>query len=116
RPRPRAKRLRGTRCRRSQNRPGLSRPAIECLEGRVLLCAGDAVKWSFGDTVTNDYTLSAVSSPDANLGTVGAHDPTLHLDIGTRYTVTIADRFDHPLQIIAKGATAFDDRVLLTQS
>src|SRR5947209_10536567 len=89
------------------------------LEPRTLLCDTPTgltnAKWSFGDTLTNAYVLSGYSAPDSNVGPIGALDPSLQLVIGARYAVTVADPIDHPLQIIAKGATAFDDVLLLSQ-
>jgi hypothetical protein len=91
------------------------RPAVEVLEERTLLSGytPPAAKWTFGNAATPDYTLASFSPADANLGALGAHDPTLNLAIGTRYTVTIADPYDHPFQVVARGTTAFSDVVLL---
>jgi hypothetical protein len=97
--------------------------AVESLEPRIMLngdaispATDDVVKWTFGDTQNNLYVLSSYSPQDANLGPIGALDPALDLVIGTRYSVTVTSYPHHPLEIIAAGATPFDDVVLLAQA
>ncbi len=108
--------------RRLRQQPARRQLSVEPLEGRILLHGADPVanqveiKWSFGDTVLNDYVLTSFSAQDANLGPIGGLQPAIRLVIGTRYTVTVSDPVSHPLQLIAKGATAFDDVVLLSQN
>ncbi len=85
------------------------------LEQRTLLCDPGWVKWTFGADQSNNYVLSSYSAFDANVGPLNAVDPNLQLVIGARYTVTVVDPYDHPLQIIAKGATAENDVLLLSQ-
>jgi hypothetical protein len=99
------------------------KPSVELLEGRVLLhsqylTAADLVeiKWTFGDSALNDYVLTSFSPQDANLGPIGGRQPTLRLVIGSRYSVTVSDPITQPIQIIAKGASPFEDVVLLAQN
>jgi len=94
------------------------------LEDRLLLDGGglaapaadNFVKWTFGDTQNNLYVLKSFSPQDANVGPIGALDPALDLVIGVRYTATIGSFPHHPLELIAGGATPFDDIVLLAQT
>lgn len=69
--------------------------------------------WTFGAIGTSDYRLDAVSSTDIFAGALPANDPTLNLTIGKRYQATVAA--GHPLAILAKGASAAADTVLLVQ-
>jgi hypothetical protein len=43
-----------------------------------------------------------------------ADNPTINLELGQRYEVTVLNEEDHPFQVIAKGATVNDDVVLLS--
>jgi hypothetical protein len=63
----------------------------------------------------DDGILGGVGDPSANIGQVGEPDPPIRLTIGARVLVNTADWFTDPLEIIAKGANAFDDRILLAQ-
>jgi hypothetical protein len=71
--------------------------------------------WTFTDDGFSNYILLSVSSPDVYSGIIPANDPTLNLRLGKRYSVTVVNYSIHPLQILAKGATALDDLVLLSQ-
>lgn len=93
------------------------------LAGIVFTAAGTAQAQSdFQITLDNDgnldYTLtdsSAVSSPLVYDGGFPVNDPTLNLIVGKRYEFTIVNFVPHPLDILAKGASAGDDVVLLSQ-
>ena len=77
---------------------------------------GSVIKWTFGDTQNNLYVLKSFSPRDANVGPIGALDPAVNLVIGDRYTAIITSFPHHPLELIAGGATPFDDIVLLAQT
>jgi glucose/arabinose dehydrogenase len=74
------------------------------------------VSWEFGASGTFAYVLNSFEPADAGLGTVGASNPTLILRLGQRYTITVADRGMHPLELIARGATSTSDEVLLSMA
>jgi hypothetical protein len=71
--------------------------------------------WTFGSDGTLDYRLTVVSSTDLFSGALPADDPTINLEVGQRYQVTILDPVFHPLEVIAKGASSVNDTVLLAQ-
>jgi len=62
-----------------------------------------------------DYRVTSVSSPDVYSGALPADDPTLNLQVNKRYAFTVVNASAHPFQVIAKGATAAEDVVLLSQ-
>ncbi len=70
-------------------------------------------QWTFGSSGISSYTLNSVSSTRVFDGPVGSANPTLNLIVGNRYEVTVVDSSVHPLQIVALGATAATDTVLL---
>lgn len=73
------------------------------------------VSWTFGNVGNFSYKLDAFSPPEAVLGAaIGAENPTLSLSIGKRYQVTITNYSVHPFEILAKGASAGNDIVLLS--
>ena len=73
------------------------------------------VAWTFGNTGFFSYDLDSFSPASSNLGTVGTSNPDLTLHIGQRYEVTITNPGIHPFEVLAKGGTAVDDVVLLSQ-
>jgi hypothetical protein len=64
----------------------------------------------------DDGTLAGVGDPASDIGEVGDRDPTIRLEVGARCIVTNVDYFSEPLEIVAKGANAFDDVVLLAEN
>jgi hypothetical protein len=60
--------------------------------------------------------LKSFSPQDANVGPIGALDPSLDLVIGVRYTDIIGSFPHHPLELIAGAASPFDDIVILAQT
>jgi glucose/arabinose dehydrogenase len=71
------------------------------------------VEWTFGNIGFQSYVLNSYSPMDANLGTVGEENPTLTLELGKRYLVDVINYGAHPFDVIAKGATAGADTILL---
>jgi hypothetical protein len=74
-----------------------------------------SLEWTFDNEGAGDYKLTAVSSTEIYSGVLPALDPTITLKLGRRYKVDVSDSAAHPIQIIAKGATAGGDIVLLSQ-
>jgi hypothetical protein len=73
-----------------------------------------AVAWTFDNQASQSYILDSFEPNDVALGDVDANDPTLLLYLGERYQVTILDDINHPFEVIAKGASAGLDTVLLS--
>ena len=72
--------------------------------------------WTFGSPSSFGYTLDSYFPSTSGLGTVGpTSNPTLTLQIGKRYQVTVPNFSFHPLEIIAKAPTFSGDVVLLSQ-
>ena len=74
------------------------------------------VRWTFGNVGSSSYRLDAFSPGSANFGPLGVQDPTLPLDEGKRYEVTVINEQAHPLEILAKGDSADQDVVLLSMA
>ena len=72
------------------------------------------VSWTFGNSSFFSYELTSYTPLNADLGTIGNANPTLKLHIGQRYEVKITSYISHPFEVIAKGATAAGDIVLLS--
>jgi glucose/arabinose dehydrogenase len=88
--------------------------AVSCLVCPVVLGQAADVTWTFGNVGFSAYRLDAFTPTAAGLGTVGTQNPTLALQLGTRYQIRIVDFGTHPVEVIAKGASASADRVLLS--
>ena len=78
------------------------------------------ISWTFSTVIAPNgysllYRLSTFSPPEANLGLIGALNPTIPLVVGKRYDITIKDPLLHPFEVIAKSATLTDDTPLLSQ-
>lgn len=72
--------------------------------------------WTFGNVSSSSYRLDAIEPGDTELGAnLGAQDPTLTLQIGKRYQVTVTNFIPHPLEVLAKAASAGADTILLAQ-
>jgi hypothetical protein len=78
--------------------------------------ASHQVAWTFGNAGSASYVLDAFEPSESNLGTIGSEDPTLALQFGQRYQVTIVNAQTHPFEVIAKGDNASGDTVLLSMS
>ncbi|MEN6334166.1 MAG: PQQ-dependent sugar dehydrogenase, partial [Phycisphaerales bacterium] len=72
------------------------------------------VAWTLGNVGFSAYRLDAFTPAAANLGTLGAQNPTLALELGARYQVRVVDFNTHPFEVIAKGTSASADKVLLS--
>ncbi len=77
--------------------------------------ASHDVAWTFGNVGSRSYRLDAFEPDDAGLGAnMGTQNPTLTLQLGKRYQVTVTNYLQHPFEVIAKGSTASNDTVLLS--
>jgi glucose/arabinose dehydrogenase len=75
------------------------------------------VAWTFGNVGFSSYRLDAVAPEDADLGAaIGQEDPTLNLQVGKRYKVTVINYVVHPFEVLAKGSSASRDVVLLSMN
>lgn len=72
------------------------------------------VAWTFGSVGASSYRLDAFDPADADLAPLGSEDPTLPLVLGKRYQVRVVNYTIHPFEVIAKGASASQDAVLLS--
>lgn len=78
--------------------------------------AAPDVSWVFGNAGVVSYTLDSFAPTTSNLGMLGAENPALTLQSGKRYQVTVSNFSSHPFEVIAKGATAAADMVLLSMT
>lgn len=70
--------------------------------------------WTFGNVGSSSYRLDAYDPPATGFGNLGDSDPTLLLELGLRYQVTVTQYQMHPLEILAKASSASQDIVLLS--
>ncbi|MGD2095845.1 MAG: PQQ-dependent sugar dehydrogenase, partial [Phycisphaerales bacterium] len=92
----------------------LSLATVSIFSIGTLQAASHDVEWTFGNVGFQSYRLDSYSPLEANIGTIGAEDPGLTLELGKRYHVTVTNYQVHPFEVIAKGATAGADTVLLS--
>jgi len=85
----------------------------------VLASAASAQTPDFQLTLDNNsfiaYVLTAVSSKKVYAGAVPAENPKLNLIVGKRYSIQVVRPTSHPFQVVAQGAAAASDLVLLAQ-
>ncbi|MCH7920810.1 MAG: hypothetical protein IIC50_22900, partial [Planctomycetes bacterium] len=74
------------------------------------------LRWTFGNVGSSSYRLDSFSPTSARLGSIGSQDPTLPLEVGKRYEITVVNGQVHPLEILAKGNSAGQDVVLLSMA
>jgi hypothetical protein len=74
------------------------------------------VGWTFGNVGSASYRLDAFEPADAGLGaSLGSQDPTLTVQVGKRYQVTVTNFVPHPFEVLSKGSSVGLDRILLAQ-
>ncbi|MCP4258722.1 MAG: CHRD domain-containing protein [Planctomycetes bacterium] len=74
------------------------------------------VAWTFGNVGSSSYRLDFFDPGDAGLGaSLGSQDPTLTVQVGKRYQVTVTNFRPHPFEVLAKGTSPGADTVLLSQ-
>jgi len=74
------------------------------------------LSWTFGNAGSISYRLNNFDPADIEFGEIGAQDPTLPLELGKRYQVTVTNYTFHPFEIIAKSSSPSQDIVLLSMS
>ncbi len=74
------------------------------------------VAWTFGNVGFSAYQLDAFSPGGIDFGALGSENPTLPLELGKRYQVRVTNYTVHPFEVIGKGASASQDRVLLSMA
>ncbi len=74
------------------------------------------VAWTFGNVGSSSYRLDAFDPSDIPFGTIGSQNPTLPLELGKRYQVTVTDYTVHPFEVIASSTSGTSDTVLLSMS
>jgi glucose/arabinose dehydrogenase len=84
---------------------------------RTAVASSHDVAWTFGNVGSSSYRLDAFSPDDAGLeASLGSEDPTLTIQIGKRYQVTVTNFRQHPFEVLAKGSSAGLDIALLSMS
>lgn len=74
------------------------------------------VAWTFGSVDSSSYRLDAVVPDDIGFPPLGSEDPTLPLELGKCYQITVTDPALHPFEVIAKGSSPEQDKVLLSMT
>jgi len=74
------------------------------------------VAWTFGNVGFSSYRLDAFEPGDIDFAPLGAEDPTLPLELGRRYQVTVTNYRAHPFEVLAKGSSPSQDKVLLSMA
>ncbi len=70
--------------------------------------------WTFADQGFEGYRLDAAHPVDLQITAYARANPTLPLEVGQRYQLTVVNYRVFPLEVIAKGASAARDKVLLS--
>jgi glucose/arabinose dehydrogenase len=74
------------------------------------------VAWTFGDEGFTAYRLDAFEPAGIQFALLGSENPTLPLELGQRYQVTVTNHSVHPLEIIGLASSASQDKVLLSMA
>jgi len=74
------------------------------------------IAWTFGDVGMQAYRLDAFEPATLQFPPLGTENPTLPLELGKRYQVKVTGYSFHPLEIVAKGSSPSQDRVLLSMA
>ncbi len=74
------------------------------------------VSWTFGNVDMSAYRLDAYQPAGIEFAPVGTENPTLPLRLGGRYEVKVTNYSFHPLEIVALGTFASQDRVVLSMA
>lgn len=72
--------------------------------------------WTFGNVDFSSYRLEAFAPGDLQFPPLGGENPTLPLELGRRYQVTVTNHSSHPFEIVGKAASAAQDKVLLSMA
>jgi glucose/arabinose dehydrogenase len=74
------------------------------------------VAWTFGNEDFSFYRLDAFAPAGIPFAPIGSENPTLPLEMGKRYQITVTNYSIHPVEIIGKAASASEDKVLLSMA
>ncbi|MBN2133729.1 MAG: PQQ-dependent sugar dehydrogenase [Sedimentisphaerales bacterium] len=74
------------------------------------------VAWTFGNVGFSSYRLDAFEPGAIDFPPLGTEDPTLPLALGRRYQVRVTNYGAHPFEVLAKGSSASQDKVLLSMA
>jgi glucose/arabinose dehydrogenase len=84
---------------------------------RAVQASSHDVAWTFGNVGSSSYRLDAFEPADAGLqAALGSQDPTLTVELGKRYQVTVTNYGFHPFEVLAKASSPGSDIVLLSMS
>jgi len=70
--------------------------------------------WILADNGVLGYRVDARNPVNLEIDLFVRENPTLPLEMGKRYQLTVANYTAYPLEVIAKGASVAQDRVLLS--
>lgn len=70
--------------------------------------------WIFADNGALGYRVDARNPVNLEIDLFVRENPTLPLELGKRYQLTVANYTAYPLEVIAKGASVAQDKVLLS--
>ena len=70
--------------------------------------------WTLADNGALGYRLDAWNPVEFEITMYARENPTLPLEVGKRYQFTVANYTAYPLEVIAKGPSVAQDRVLLS--
>jgi hypothetical protein len=73
-----------------------------------------AAAWIFADNGPLGYRVDARNPVHLQIDLFVRENPTLPLEVGKRYQLTVANYTAYPLEVIAKGASVAQDQVLLS--
>ena len=85
-----------------------------CLFPLPVFALSDA-QFTINNNGLSSWRLDSYSPPEANVGPLAVPNPTLNLVISKRYEITDPNFVAHPFQLIAKGVSAAQDTILLSQ-
>ncbi len=74
------------------------------------------VAWTFGNEDFTSYRLDAFAPAGIPFAPLGSENPTLPLELGKRYQITVTNSSVHPLEVIGKASSASEDTVLLSMA
>ncbi len=86
------------------------------LTGAIVQAQSYDTAWTFGNVDFFSYRLDAFEPGDIEFAPLGSENPTLPLELGKRYQVKVTNYSSHPFEVIAKAASASQDKVLLSMA
>lgn len=94
--------------------------AIVFAVGYLILASGALAQTpdyelTFDNNGMSSYVLTDVSSTKVYAGPLPASNPSLNLIVGKRYSIRVVNFLSHPFEVVALGASASSDVVLLAE-